>query len=88
MSPLVRPSVYSLPVKPLIWPASLAFWIIAIAASKSASVKLAGSLPISHSTRPTVSRISVSRVTLPLRSGSVSSWVIVSIFLPPVASRL
>ena len=88
MSPLARPSVYSLPVKPWIWPASLACWIMSIAAWKSASVNFEMSLPCSIITRPTVSRISVSSVTLPLRAGSVSSWVIDSIFLPPVALRL
>ena len=59
-----------------------------IAASKSSSVKFAGSLPIASSIRPTVSRISVSRVTFPLIAGSVSSWSMLSIFLPPVAFGL
>ena len=88
MSPAASGLVYSLPVKPLIWPASLAFLISSIAAWKSASVKLSMLLPMAISTRPTVSRISVSSVTLPLSAGSVRSWSTVVTFLPPVALGL
>ena len=59
-----------------------------MAAWKSASVNFVMSLPWSIITRPTVSRISVSSVTLPLSAGSVSSWSMLSIFLPPVALGL
>ena len=63
-------------------------WDGMIAAMKSASEKEVMSLPIASMTSPTVSRISVSRVTLPLRIGSVSSWSMLSTFLPPVAFGL
>ena len=88
MSPEASGLPYSLPVNPRSWPASLASVIASIAAVKSASVKLPGSLPCASITRPTVSRISVRSVTLPFRAGSVSSWSIDSTFLPPVESGL
>ena len=66
MSPEASGLVYSLPVKPLICPASLAAWITASAAVKSSAVTVPRFLPCSISTSPTVSRISVSMLTLPL----------------------
>ena len=58
--------VYSLPVKPRIWPDSEASPIFSIAAMNSSVVAVSGSAPMEAATRPTLSRISVSMVTLPL----------------------
>jgi hypothetical protein len=65
-SPLVRSFVYSLPVKPRICPDSDASPIFSIAAMNSSLEADSGSAPIEAATSPTVSRISVSIVTLPL----------------------
>ena len=65
-SPLVRSLVYSLPVKPRIWPDSDALLILSIACMNSSVEAVSGSKPIDAATSPTVSRISVSIVTLPL----------------------
>ena len=71
--PLTRSWAYSLPVNARIWPASVAFWSRSIASPNSSSVKSSGSAPSSSSMNSIVSCISESRLTLPLRSGRVSS---------------
>ena len=58
--------VNSLPVKARIWPDSAAFPILSTACRNSSSEAFSGSKPIDAATTPTVSRISVSIVTLPL----------------------
>jgi hypothetical protein len=65
-SPFVMSFVYSLPVKPRIWPESTPSWILSIAFMNSSTEALSGSAPCHAATTPTVSRISVSIVTLPL----------------------
>ena len=65
-SPLVMSFVYSLPVKPRIWPESAASPILSIASMNWSTVAVSGSCPSDAATTPTVSRISVSIVTLPL----------------------
>ena len=58
--------MYSLPVKPRIWPESTPSPILSIAFMNSSTLAFSGSAPIDAATRPTESRISVSIVTLPL----------------------
>ena len=65
--------MYSLPVNARTWPARTALCSFSIAFSHSASVNLSGSAPTTLSMNAIVSRISESRVILPLRSGLVIS---------------
>jgi hypothetical protein len=65
-SPFVMSFVYSLPVKPRICPESDASPILSIASMNSSTLAFSGSAPMDAATRPTVSRISLSMVTLPL----------------------
>jgi hypothetical protein len=69
-SPLVMSLVYSLPVKPRIWPESAASPTLSIASMNWSTDAFSGSWPSHAATTPTVSRISVSIVTLPLYAGS------------------
>jgi hypothetical protein len=59
-----------------------------MAASKSSSVKSAGSLPMSMSVMPTLSRISERNPTRPLSFGSSRSCDTEVISFPPVAFLL
>ncbi len=72
MSPLVMSFVYSLPVKERIWPDSAASPILSIASMNWSTDAVSGSCPSEAATTPTVSRISLSIVTLPLLAGSNS----------------
>ena len=71
--PLVRSSVYSLPVTLRIWPESTASPTLSIAASQSSLVASSMSTPSALITSGTVSRISSSTVTRPLYFGSKRS---------------
>ena len=73
MFPAARSWMYSLPVNERIWPASTATASLSMALAHSSSVKLLGSAPVTLSMKPIVSRISESRVILPVRSERVSS---------------
>ncbi len=75
-SPLTSAGPYSLPVKRLIWPSLDAFSSFSIAASAWSLVAFSGSMPSPSSTEPTVSRISVRNVTLPLNLGSKRSLML------------
>ena len=81
--PLVRSSVYSLPVKLRIWPESAASPILSIAASQSSLVALSMSTPSARMTSGTVSRSSSSIVTRPLYLGSKRSLTEVIVVAPP-----
>ena len=65
-SPFVMSFVYSLPVKPRICPESAPSPILSIASMNWSTLAFSGSWPNEAATTPTVSRISVSIVTLPL----------------------
>ncbi len=62
-------------MKSRICPESAASWILSIAASQSSSVAFSGSTPSAFITSGTVSRISLSIVTLPLYLGSKRSLI-------------
>ena len=65
-SPFGMSLMYSLPVKARIWPDSAPSRILSIAFMNSSTLAVSGSAPCDAATTPTVSRISLSIVTLPL----------------------
>ena len=78
--------MYSLPVNARTWPADTTSLSRSIASFHSSSVKSLGSAPWTLSMKPIVSRISESRVILPLRSERVISSS--KLFTSPVSAAL